>query len=1039
MNGYDHYGRNGFNPVNSVDPYNHREMDFNSPRRSIYDGSVFGISDMPTARDDSYERNDYGRSQRNGFGHDLDRTSFDGRYDMRDDDRNIQFELDHLATFSSRSGTMSPEDGLRKLRQMESTTGIWTMRCTMFVDRASSNLVIVDRSNGDELERFSLDLVYEPTAIFKDDKREIYTNLILFTVLDDPRKRSGPSDMHIFQSIANPLTNQATKAQDIVDEIQAAKEGRGRATSGQRIPPPPSGPAPQPPRFGDMGVNIISPDITDSNQNIETQVRNLDIHDAESYLKESAGLGRSDFFTQQGPRERDNQANSIVDDDINYRQSRVGGLGGLGQTNRASYMPTEMDSPQNEILERDVQLLNACFDDIEKFVSRLQQAAEAYKELERRRKDRSNKKSKNGRPTGDGMLNMRAKPPPADDFIDIFEKFKFAFNLLAKLKAHIHDPNAPELVHFLFTPLSLIYEASRDPVHGGRDLAESATRPGITQDAKQLLLNCLTSKELELWQSLGKSWINSRDNYGDTYMPRFYNGWAPAMSAPAMSAMSAPAMSAPVERLDRTRIEDALMNHERQIRDRNYEERARREGGDMVMPFPSSRDDDRNYGGRSTRYDQFSRPPEENNYARNREVHEPRMPEPRTKQDKIMDFVQETLRANGRVMEAVHDRQGRNAKEITVQKGELLQVLDDTRNWWKLKNHEGHIGYAPYTILKEYEANGMGDFDKTRGRRSSGEYNSHIQTNGAPAPPAPPPPPNGGSRRQDDRDDRKQRKPSNRRRNYSDDYSSGSASDEDRRSYGRSSDRRNSPRSPRDDSDGWSRDSSDRERSRSNRQKRRNSPPPKRSDPPAPRYDDPPSRYSNKSPRQREPPPVPATKPPPLRGQKDKKRDDLHDELQQRMNIGPKSGQKPQRERQQVRVITARSSVDEVADWLDTKGFSENCIRVFRGYNGEDMFRLKKKEMDRLIGQQEAQRLESQILVQKNKEGYKTARSGGKELQAILHKRKEMADRKDDSVEVADYSDSESDASDNFENAGKTLRAMLRHQRKRISNTTYRD
>lgn len=46
-----------------------------------------------------------------------------------------------------------------------------------------------------------------------------------------------------------------------------------------------------------------------------------------------------------------------------------------------------------------------------------------------------------------------------------------------------------------------------------------------------------------------------------------------------------------------------------------------------------------------------------------------------------------------------------------------------------------------------------------------------------------------------------------------------------------------------------------------------------------------------------------------------------------------------------------------------------SCIRVFRGYNGEDMFRLKKKEMDRLIGQQEAQRLESQILVQKNKEG----------------------------------------------------------------------
>lgn len=35
----------------------------------------------------------------------------------------------------------------------------------------------------------------------------------------------------------------------------------------------------------------------------------------------------------------------------------------------------------------------------------------------------------------------------------------------------------------------------------------------------------------------------------------------------------------------------------------------------MVMPFPSSREEDRNYIGRSNRYDQYSRPPEDN-YAR---------------------------------------------------------------------------------------------------------------------------------------------------------------------------------------------------------------------------------------------------------------------------------------------------------------------------------------------------------------------------------------------------------------------------------------
>ena len=70
---------------------------------------------------------------------------------------------------------------------------------------------------------------------------------------------------------------------------------------------------------------------------------------------------------------------------------------------------------------------------------------------------------------GDGMLSMRAKPPPEREFVDIFQKFKLSFNLLAKLRAHIHDPNAPELVHFLFTPLALIVDASHDS-HYGPDL-----------------------------------------------------------------------------------------------------------------------------------------------------------------------------------------------------------------------------------------------------------------------------------------------------------------------------------------------------------------------------------------------------------------------------------------------------------------------------------------------------------------------------------------------------------------------------------------
>lgn len=46
--------------------------------------------------------------------------------------------------------------------------------------------------------------------------------------------------------------------------------------------------------------------------------------------------------------------------------------------------------------ERDVAVLNHCFDDIERFIARLQYASAAYKELERRRRQRKSKKKEAG-------------------------------------------------------------------------------------------------------------------------------------------------------------------------------------------------------------------------------------------------------------------------------------------------------------------------------------------------------------------------------------------------------------------------------------------------------------------------------------------------------------------------------------------------------------------------------------------------------------------------------------------------------------------
>ncbi|XP_050408948.1 uncharacterized protein LOC126823921 isoform X2 [Patella vulgata] len=651
MNGYD-YDRGPRGPVmaNGYDPY-----------RDEYQ------------REDPYRRDDEdiyrGQGRLGRFGGDyMDQSSV---ADMRNSGEPT-FELDHLATFAAatREGYIQPEDGLRKLRQMENTTGIWTMRCQLTIERRY--LVILDNQTGEQLEKFPIQSVHSPTAIFNKDRREIYNNLVLFTVGEDPKKRTQ-ADMHIFQSVD-------TAAQNIVDEILVAQKGGQRGSyQSHKIQQPPIHPQPS------------SRDMYEFN-------------------------GMKEFLNTQ------------------QQSSRLfgGGPSRAMMVNR-SYRE-EFEPGQNEVLERDVQLLNHCFDDIEKFVSRLQQAAESYKELEKRKKERNSKDKR--RMAGEGIMGFRARPPPSSDFTDIFQKFKLSFNLLAKLKAHIHDPNAPELVHFLFTPLSLIYEASRDPVHGNQNLAEGAIAPILTSDAKQLLVNCLTSKEIELWRALGSTWTTSRDEwkgYVPNYTPRFYDGWQPAPG--------------PMENGFRNHpdLESAALAQAAQARSRYEEEQARSFVSERVVPFPPEEDRGVRYGrlGDYQRRD-FDRPSPraptpprqamgnpavagyreyvEQHIERNIRAQENHIrPEP-SYQDENSAYIAELKASGHQVCEVIHDREGRNSKELSLRKGDIVGVIDNSRNWWKVRNIEGKVGFAPYTIMKELKD----DDEAPLERPSSGNYNSYI-------------------------------------------------------------------------------------------------------------------------------------------------------------------------------------------------------------------------------------------------------------------------------------------------------------------------
>lgn len=55
-------------------------------------------------------------------------------------------------------------------------------------------------------------------------------------------------------------------------------------------------------------------------------------------------------------------------------------------TDSPARVDDETSSTSSEKYERDVIVLNHCFDDIEKFIARLQHAAAASRELERRRR-----------------------------------------------------------------------------------------------------------------------------------------------------------------------------------------------------------------------------------------------------------------------------------------------------------------------------------------------------------------------------------------------------------------------------------------------------------------------------------------------------------------------------------------------------------------------------------------------------------------------------------------------------------------------------
>uniref|UniRef100_A0AAQ5YP39 SH3 domain-containing protein n=1 Tax=Amphiprion ocellaris TaxID=80972 RepID=A0AAQ5YP39_AMPOC len=505
----------------------------------------------------------------------------------------------HLTTFvlDRKDGMISVDDGIRRLRLLDAKGKVWTQEVLLQVEEKTVSLVDLETKN--ELENFPISSIQHCQAVMNACSYDSILALVC--------KESGQTkpDLHLFQ--CDDIKANLIHA-DVESAMIDAKGGKVKKRpealkmilkSNCAIPPPPAAPAPEPP----------------------SSTNPVDV--------KSRAAAWSAWTNEQQDYER---------------QRQLSGDGG----------PVEMTATR---VDGDVQILNHILDDIEFFVTQLQKAAEAFNELSRRKKAKKGKK----KGPGEGVLTLRSKPPSEDEFVDCLQKFKHAFNQLGKLKEHIQNPSAVDLVHFLFTPLKMM--------SGSVDLARSVVVPLLTRETIEFLHAATTAEERHLWVALGDGWTKCRLEWPkDYYFPpsvlKFRDGWEPTL-VPGV-----------------TREQELA----------------------QLAESPSNTDIQRT-------------------------------------EDLTMRLGQEKLFAKCK-----YDFVARNNTELSVLKDDVVEVLDDRKQWWKVRNMMGSSGYVPNNILeitKAVDLSGRGEpiYSHTIQKQTTRTDFLPSKPAATPMPPAPAPPP----------------------------------------------------------------------------------------------------------------------------------------------------------------------------------------------------------------------------------------------------------------------------------------------------------
>lgn len=72
-----------------------------------------------------------------------------------------------------------------------------------------------------------------------------------------------------------------------------------------------------------------------------------------------------------------------------------------------------------------------------------------------------------------------------------------------------------------------------------------------------------------------------------------------------------------------------------------------------------------------------------------------------------------------KIVQVTYPRTANNDKELTVARGEYLEILDDTRKWWKARNIRGQMAHVPHTIVTPFNFTGSNSVSANNGNNAA--------------------------------------------------------------------------------------------------------------------------------------------------------------------------------------------------------------------------------------------------------------------------------------------------------------------------------